>query len=151
MTLSTLGVPSQQGLDLHSQTGVSLRQGLGPHHQTKGFPKWELSQRTWPKGTGLGFDGSAWNLHGSNSLTPLLVHTQNFPLMGKSAGKLERTRKPGRLSAALSSGMAEVGGRAVSCGEAASRVIPKSASLLLPSLIKARQANPFSPSVPPKS
>lgn len=33
--------------------------------------KEELTQRTWPQGAGLGFDESAQNLHGFDSLTSL--------------------------------------------------------------------------------
>lgn len=46
--------------------------------------KEELTQRTWPRGTRLGFDRSAQHLHEFDSLTSLLAQIPYSSLMGKS-------------------------------------------------------------------
>lgn len=65
-----------------SDWGAPRGRALGPHHQPGDFVKGSLDQ-----GTGLGFDGSAWHLHGASPHS--LLRSQNSPLMGKSPGKLK--------------------------------------------------------------
>lgn len=53
-------------------------------HQTRGFLKGEPNQGTWPLGTGLRLDGSAWYLRGPNSptrssLRPRIHHRWESP------------------------------------------------------------------------
>ena len=84
MTLRALGAASQQRLSLHPQTGRLPETEVGPS------PSYQKIH-----------EGGPWHLLGFNSLTPLLAQIQNSPLMGKSPGKQEGARKPGRLPAAL--------------------------------------------------
>ena len=72
MTLSILGAPSQQGLDLHPQIGVSLRQGLGPHHQTEGFIEGDLTPRIWD------MTGQPGTFVGSTALPHSLLRSRIF-------------------------------------------------------------------------